>query len=309
MTRSNLSVMDRGRRRGLAPGKPRACLTSFAVVLITATLMNAFPGDPAVGLEPARNHAIPIPTTSPSWLTESVARRLLRDGYAPLPAGAANEGAGLVAPGIHPGQWLQVITAGAGGVNSSTCTGGFIFKKRDRFALGTAGHCAELGSTVSAYVRPPESTGRPPGLYVIGVVTLSTGDNAPAGSDFALVRIDKELSSWVDPQMPFWGGPSGPHTGNAPTPVVYVGHGLATGAGGAPRIGYADRFDQDVFTFVGLSGPGDSGGAILSADGKAVGNQTHTYAPQSPAAPGFLFGTRVAEMLRQARGWSLATTP
>lgn len=184
-----------------------------------------------------------------------------------------------------------------------------MFKKGKRFALGTAGHCADVGATVSAYVRPPASTGLPPGLYVIGNVILSSGTGAPVGSDFALIRIHKEFNSWVDPQMPFWGGPSGAFAGSAPTPVVYVGHGLATGAGGAPRIGYADRFDRNTFAFVGASGPGDSGGAILSADGRAVGDQTHTYLPALPSAAGFTFGTRIDEMLRQAPGWTLVTAP
>lgn len=277
--------------------------------VVMALLISALPDGVALGKEPRTRVARPIPTTEPSWLTTSVARRVLKDGYAALPVGARAQGAGLITPGIHPGQWLQAITVGTGGVRSDTCTGGFIFRKGNRFALGTAGHCAELGSKVSAYVLPPDATAMPPGLYVIGEVILSTGTGAAAGSDFALIRINKELNAWVDPEMPFWGGPSGPHTGTAPTAVLYVGHGLATGMGGAPRVGYADKFEPTVFSFVGSSGPGDSGGAILSADGRAVGSQTHMYPPQSPSSPGIVFGTRIAEMLRQAQGWKLVTSP
>lgn len=250
-----------------------------------------------------------IVTTAPAWFTDALATQLLAHGYAPSPSPEPLRLLGATAPGIHPSQWLQSITVGAGGIQSETCTAGFIFRRGERVGLGAAGHCAPRGAAVSAYVVPPLATGRPPGLYVIGKVILSSGDGAPAGQDFALILISEELAPWVDARMPFWDGPTGVYDGSAPKVVAYVGHGAATGAGGAPRVGYGGRFDDDLYSFFGPSGPGDSGGAVLTADGLAAGNQTHTLLPSSPSDPGIVFGTRVDEMLRQARGWRLVTSP
>lgn len=280
-----------------------AFLVGFVVLSI---FLGCTAGAREVGLPSERLR--PIQTTPPSWLTDELLGEILEHNYAALPVDGRAEVAGVVAPGIHPSQWLQSITVGTGGIKSETCTGGFIFRRKGRYALGAAGHCAPLGATVTAYVRPPNTSGGPPGLYSIGRVILSSGSAAPAGSDFALIRIDKKFNSWVDPSMPFWGGPSGAYVDSAPSPVTYVGHGLATGAAGAPRAGYADLFERNVFSFVGLSGPGDSGGAVLTASGLAAGNQTHVYPPTSASSPGIVFGTRIGEMLRQASGWTLVTT-
>jgi hypothetical protein len=287
-----------GQRRSLA-------LILMIVVQVAAAL--------PVGAVAGAKGPQPISTTPPAWFTPHLAARLLRDGYAPLPPAAANSMVGVTTPGIHPAQWLQTISVtppgpSGGGITSETCTAGFVFRRRSRLGLGAAGHCAPLNARVSAYVLPPVGSGSPPGLYLIGRVIRSSGDHAAPGSDFSLIRIDRRFNAWVDPRMPFWGGPTKVYRGSAPAVVTYVGHGAA-GLGGAPRAGFADSFESDGYSFVGPSGPGDSGGAVLTADGRAAGNQTHLVPPEPPSRPGIVVGTRVDEMLRQASGWRLVMAP
>jgi hypothetical protein len=245
----------------------------------------------------------PLRRGTPAWFTADLARQVLDAGYARVPGGV--HPIGVLAPGIHPSQWLQTLTVDSSGIRSETCTANFIFRKGSRFGLGTAGHCARVGAVATAYVRPPSVDGRPAGLYAIGHVVLSH-DGGP-GSDFAMIAIYPELALWIDPSMPLWGGPTGAYAGATPQLVKYVGHGVATGPGGTARVGYADTWRDDEYAFAGPAGPGDSGGGVLTQDGRAAGNQTHVIPPESSGRKGVVLGTRIARMLELAQGWRLVT--
>lgn len=256
---------------------------------------------------------------SPSWFTPSFQRRLLASGTdgvrlpegATLPGGvAAPQAVGLATTGIRPGQWLLTLLGSDGsGDTLGWCSANFVFKKDSAWGLGTAGHCGPEGKPVSAFVVPPPSSGKLPGLYVIGEIVVSH-DNG-VGDDFAMIRIKREFAGWMNGRMPVWGGPSGTFTGgSAGTPVKHFGHGAVIGTGGTPRAGAALRWDirgGDGFSWVGVATPGDSGSGVLAGLGtRAAGDLTHIALDVEGNVIG-IAGTRMPRMLEIASGWRLAT--
>ncbi|MGH3389595.1 MAG: hypothetical protein ACRDOO_12040 [Actinomadura sp.] len=259
-----------------------------------------------------------IPTAvRPSWFTAAFERRLLGSGTGGvrLPAGATLPGgvtrpqaAGLAQTGIRPGQWLLTLLGSDGSDTTlGWCSANFVFKKGSAWGLGTAGHCGTTGQPVSAYVVPPLASGRLPGLYVIGKIGVSH-DNG-IGDDFAMINIDPEFASWMNPTMPVWGGPSGVYRGaQVGLPVKHFGHGLVFGAGGTPRAGVAIRWDinrGDGFSWVSPAAQGDSGSGVLTLGGEAAGDLTHIVVDVEGDIIG-IAGTRMPKILRIASGWRLA---
>jgi len=260
--------------------------------------------------------AYPIPTTAPAWFDEAYAKRVLSSGAkgVPLPAGVTPpvQAAGLATVGIRPGQWLITIMTGRN-IGFASCTANFVFVKNGTYGLGTAGHCAAndaLGgfADVTAYVVPPVGQGNP-GFYHIGKFVLSR--NNGIGDDFAMISIYPQFNSWINPTMPYLGGPTGVYTANAATVVKHFGHGLVVGTGGTPRVGVAPIWTARsgrAFAWYGVGAPGDSGSAVNVATGEGAGNFTHIVildGVPGQILPGMLAGTRLTYILSVATGWSL----
>src|SRR5688500_537155 len=132
---------------------------------------------PTVGADEPSFTATPIPREPLPWYDEAFHQRVLAAGTegVRVPAGVPVPTAvGLAYPGIRPGQWLiSVDTTGF-----AWCTANYVFKKRSTYGLGTAGHCAvkdALGHwpDVTAYVVPPPTSGKLPGIYHIGKFVLT----------------------------------------------------------------------------------------------------------------------------------------
>jgi hypothetical protein len=174
---------------------------------------------------------------------------------------------GIAFLGIRPGH-LIIVFNGTGG-NFSLCTSNFVFRDGSNFAIGTAGHCGNVGDQVTMLTAPRV-------LVDIGTITKSTGD-AGVGKDFALISIKPALNNMVSPSMAFWGGPKAAYPGNrVPTVIKHIGWGLAIGTGGTPRLGVGMFYNPAAdYTFIGVVTPGDSGSGAEAGDGTAVGNITH----------------------------------
>ncbi|MGP4024819.1 hypothetical protein [Actinomadura sp. 3N407] len=290
-----------------------AALLAFATALpLAATAQAAQPTAAAGGVLYKKINS----GVSPSWYTPEFERRLLASGTdgvrlpadATLPGGVtAPQAAGLVQPGIRPGQWLLTLLGSDGSDNLlGWCSANFVFKKNSTWGLGTAGHCGVVGQPVSAYVVPPPASGKLPGLYVIGKISLSRDHGI--GDDFAMITISPEFSSWMNPTMPVWGGPAGVHTGDqVGEPLKHFGHGTLIGTGGTPRVGAALRWDIENgagYSWAGAATPGDSGSGVLTLSGQAAGDLTHIVADVEGNMIG-VAGTRMTKILQVAQGWTL----
>ncbi|MQA97965.1 MAG: hypothetical protein GEV11_26375 [Streptosporangiales bacterium] len=291
--------------------------TAMLLALGTGTAMTAAQADDTDSAQGTTYRPI-ASGVSPSWFTADFQRRLLASGTdgvrlpkgATLPGGIVEDQAvGLATTGIRPGQWLLTLLGSDGsGDTLGWCSANFVFKKSSTWGLGTAGHCGPVGKPVSAYVVPPPSSGKLPGLYVIGNISASRDHGI--GDDFAMITIKPEFASWMNPTMPVWGGPSGAFTGgDVGTPVKHFGHGAVIGTGGTPRVGAALRWDiagGDGFSWAGAAAPGDSGSGVLAGLGTAAaGDLTHIAVDVNGNVIG-IAGTRMSRMLEIAKGWSLA---
>lgn len=228
----------------------------------------------------------PLPT-----LVAAAVLALATVAAAPAPAPAPAEPTGR----IHPG--IQTITDGSG------CTANFVFEGtrtvggatvRDLY-IGMAAHCAGTdGNTAtngcSAGTLP---LGTPVELesgrwsvegtlaYSSWVTMQAHGETDPdacAVNDFALVRIPPSHHHEVDPTVPYYGGPGpigGPTSlgdtvrafGNSSLRFDQTATSPQRGVSlGTSRNGWTHRIYQ---ASPGI--PGDSGSAVLHADGRALG--------------------------------------
>jgi hypothetical protein len=233
--------------------------------------------------------AIPLRGARPAWYTPGVEQTVL--AAAGTPVAAPNDAPLPSAVGIRPGAWM---------IAPNGCTMNFVFAQGADLAIGTAGHCAEVGESVVLLTLAPG--GADPVLVDIGTVLVSH-DNG-VGDDFALVSIRPELHSWVNATTAVIGGPCGQYAGSGPAVVMHYGHGLAIGTGGTPRAGLALTWQAESFGWNSPSIFGDSGSPVRVADLKAAGDLTHLVV--DPAwLPSFVAGTRIGKMLQIAGGWSL----
>lgn len=296
------------------------------IALLVAALLGLL-ASPSTGASSRQEgvRAVPIETAGPAWYDKAFHDRVLAAGAdgVRVPEGAAGPGGialptalGLAYPGIRPGQWL--VSLDDEGIGFSWCTANYVFRKKATFGLGTAGHCAArdaLGAyaDVTAYVVPPLTSGKLPGIYHIGKFVLSH-DNG-VGDDFAMVAVYPELNSWMNPTMPVWGGPTNIKTDTTPAVVEHFGHGTAVGTGGTPRAGVAPIWDArggDAFAWYGVGAPGDSGSAVNTVLQQAGGNFTHIVIYDGTRndlvgeiLPGMLTGTTITKILQIAQGWTL----
>ncbi|MBV9314127.1 MAG: serine protease [Pseudonocardia sp.] len=216
---------------------------------------------------------------------------------------------------IHPGVMLQNP--------SGQCTANFIYTSGSKVYIGQAAHCTGKGS-------PNETDGCTSKSDPLGTKVEIEGANHPgrlvynswltmrsrhekdqnlcAFNDFALVEIDPDDVSKVNPTVPTFGGPTGLRTrGLADGEGIYsYGNsklrlgltalspkkGISLGDGGDGRT-------HLVFT-VTAGIPGDSGSGYLDSDGRAFGVlSTLNLAP----APGTNGVSDLAKALKYANNY------
>ena len=307
-------------------------MRAVAVGLLSLALLAA-PAGAAVASSPSTSEAPPVPgaqrfeggwavpmsTTAPAWFNKAMYDKVVAAGAdgvrlpegVTMPAAAGTD----LQPGIHPGLWL--LTVLDQGYLYAWCTANFVFQKSGVYGLGTAGHCAgkdgiSPNGIVTAFVVPPPTSGKLPGLYAIGQFVLS--HNNGIGDDFAMISIYPQYNSWVRPTMPVWGGPSGVYRSTTPNVVNWVGNGAGVGPGGTARSGVAPFWYANSYAWYGPGFEGDSGSGVVAtvdtATGKvmeAAGNFTHIVIldPKLQYLPGMLAGTRMSKILSIASGWTL----
>lgn len=185
-----------------------------------------------------------------------------------VPTAAAPLGAGSC-PGVRPG---AVVESEVG-----QCTMNFLFGGADgRRYMGTAGHCI-LGEGSLGGQDAGERTWAPgSGPVARDAHGNRIGEFAYAvlsdPKDFALIRLDPGVPASA--QMCHFGGPTGVNSdrGSAPVVLNHYGAGILVGevlpARSALALGMPSA---DELLAHGVASPGDSGGPIRSADGRAVG--------------------------------------
>lgn len=186
--------------------------------------------------------------------------------------------------GLSPGD--ELIADG------SRCTLAFLFADVTGLYFATAGHCLGEGSRASS-----------PGHGEWGTAVLSF-DQDGAGRDFALIRVDENKHDALNPALCTWGGPTGIYdTTPASGEVRHHGWGLLVGDLGPTRARSGANLWWDggsAFTFIGAGVPGDSGSAVISADGRAIGVLTHVgIFPATAATNGGTHLVRGFELARE----------
>lgn len=172
-------------------------------------------------------------------------------------------------PGVRPGALVET--------EKGMCSLNFLFRGTDggRY-IGTAGHCI-LGDSPLGGEDAGERTWAPgTGPVARDAEGNRIGEFAYAvlrdPKDFALIRLDGDVAASA--QMCHFGGPTGTNAdrSSAPTLLHHYGNGVLVGDVLPARSALAlGRPNPDHVLATGVVVPGDSGGAIISSDGRAVG--------------------------------------
>lgn len=182
---------------------------------------------------------------------------------------------------IHPGVWTAS--------DSGECTANFVFYDATDIYIGSAAHCTGRG-------EPTDTNGcitksRPLGSEVeiedVATATLVYSSwiamqkvdeqnfNACRYNDFALLELDPADHDKVNPTIPFWYGPDGASSSSPTFSEVYAFGNSFLKFGISPMTGYSVGDVGDgwghVAYFVTPGVPGDSGSAVLNADGDGLG--------------------------------------
>ena len=225
-----------------------------------------------------------------SWYTSAVAEQVEQAGATGFAVG--EEALNTECPGVQgPG-----VSAAGCIVAPAGCTANFIFASGSTRYVGTARHCVDsIGQEVTMQVDTTT-------IAVVGTVSHMTSGEGVPGNDWALVRIDPAVASkWgVNPAVPVVGGPQGIYTACDVTPVLHYGHGYGVAvAQGKLEGGLATNWNSSGFGWTGFGAPGDSGSAVLTADGKAAGDFTHLIVDTGDYPGSTLAGTRITKALSQ----------
>ncbi len=237
----------------------RSALPLVLVAALVGLVLGVDPADAA----PGRDRKAPRPTTI-TW----------------APADQAT---------ITPGS--EMVT------NGSQCTANFIFTDGASVLIGYAAHCAGDGGEATdtngcdAPSLPTDGTteveiegaSQPGTLVYSSWETMQrvgeTDEDACNYNDFALVRLDPADHGSVNPSIPHWGGPTGLETaGTAEGETVYSYGNSSLRLGIrelSPKTGLSLGTQANGWThptYTASPGiPGDSGSALLDAEGKAAG--------------------------------------
>ncbi len=182
------------------------------------------------------------------------------DGALPVGVGAC--------PGVRPGGELQT--------EIGLCTFNFLFEAPDHERyIGSAGHCilgeGPVADNAGEKVWPKgggpvakDSAGHRIGEFAYAVLQDP--------KDFSLIRLDPGVEA--SPEMCDFGGPTGINDDINGDPKVmrYFGNGVGIGQALPARSAVALGFpNKDHVYGLGLALPGDSGSAVITDDGRAVG--------------------------------------
>ncbi len=195
-------------------------------------------------------------------------------------------------PGVRPGALVES--------DKGFCTFNFLFTGSDgnRY-MGTAGHCIlgnsqfveDIGESSWAPGTGPEArddNGARIGEFAYAILFRP--------KDFALIRLDPGVAA--NPQMCHFGGPTGINTQTSGSGMIHHrGNGLVIGDLVPARTSYTLSYSNpNTALAYGAAAPGDSGGGVLSSDGKAVGALVSLG-----VNPGGIIGiTRLAPQVAQA---------
>lgn len=257
-----------------------------------------------------------------TWHTRSVLRKALllvlvvavAPFVEPAPAHAWTP---LAQASIHPG--VQTVTGNA------QCTTNFVFRHGGDVLIGQAAHCAGTGpaNETDGCIAKTRGLGIPvqidgatrPGTLVYSSwITMQARRETNPGlcryNDFALVRVDPADHVRINPSVPSWGGPTGVATDAPPLRAqlyAYGNSGLRFGLTTlSPKIGHSvgtlgDGRAHTVYT--GSPGvPGDSGAALMKANGKALGVLSTVALTPLPLSNNY---TDLAKAMDYARATSL----
>ena len=202
----------------------------------------------------------------------------LMTAIAPTAAAAAPEQCRLVAkrsavafpltrgcPGVRPGALVETPIG--------FCTLNFAFKgRRGARYVGTAGHCVIPGLEgeqtwrLNRGPKAMNADGEVIGRFAYG------GLDAIGDRDFSLIRLKKAFRP--NPEICKIGGPTGINRDVTSRPQTLEVYGNGTVAGqfvpARPLLALGLPNNQHVFA-TGVATPGDSGGPVISSDGRAVG--------------------------------------
>ena len=218
-------------------------------------------------------------------LPMATALAIVACAFAAGPAAAAPSWAPASSAAIHPG--VQTFTDGA------QCTANFVFYDAANVYIGQAAHCSGTGSSTGtdgctsgslAIGTRVDIGGSKPGTLVYNSwLTMQahgeTDADTCAFNDLALVQVDPADVGKVNPSIPFWGGPTGVHSGATATGDTVLSYGNSELRGGitqlSPKQGKSigddgNGWSRNVYTVTpGI--PGDSGSAFMDTSGKALG--------------------------------------
>jgi hypothetical protein len=151
------------------------------------------------------------------------------------------------------------------------CTMNFVFTDGANLYIGTAGHCATVGTRMSNFAAGGQ----------FGTVVYSI--NAGLGNDFALIKIDANKVALVNPQLCAFGGPAGVNNGETGFGqfVYEYGWGIATQVSTATRarIHVQEYQDANDAGWIGEGSGGDSGAPMIDENGNAFAIHTHGITP------------------------------
>lgn len=171
-------------------------------------------------------------------------------------------------PGVRPG--AEVVS------EVGQCTLNFLFETpaKERF-IGTAGHCI-LGDGPVADRAGEKTWPKGQGPVAKDSTGHRIGEFAYAilqdPKDFSLIRLDPGVQA--SPEMCQFGGPTGINddVGSGTKVLEYWGNGIGIGTALPARSAVADGFpNADHVYAAGLALPGDSGSAVITDDGRALG--------------------------------------
>jgi hypothetical protein len=235
-------------------------------------------------------------------------RLALVTGALALASLLAATGASAFAPAasatIHPG--VMTFTGAPSFLGGAgQCTANFVYTDAaGNVYLGQAAHCSSTGSNTETNGCSTRSLPLGTPIYsgelvkggiengtLIGTLAYnswiamqSKGEKDPntcAFNDLALIKIDAEQVSNVNPTVPFWGGPNGLAGSFAATGERVFSYGNSILRAGvsvlSPKTGVSlgeaegsGGWSSQVFT-VSPGIPGDSGSAFMNANGDALG--------------------------------------
>ncbi|MEX0657807.1 MAG: hypothetical protein WD080_01605 [Egibacteraceae bacterium] len=272
--------------------RPRLLLVLLSLALAATTVAPAAAApspeeDAAVTAKPECDDPVTVADGTPV-LFESLGELLpTRTAALPLGLGACT--------GVRPG--ATVLN------DVGLCSFNYLFHGSDgQRYMGTAGHCV-LGAVPGEQTWAPgsgpvarDATGNRVGEFAYAVLG--------GVRDFALVRLDDGVPA--SPQMCHFGGPTGINEDLSPGPVIlqHYGQALVFGQLLPARTSIAPTTSDPNQVFAnGLALFGDSGGAVNSADGRAMGVLVTVGLHLGGVTNvGTIGVTRIAPQVAQAKG-------